>query len=156
MCEACDLRKTYEDENLEASAILLMLLGKIHATVDKDGSMDINMKLNPADSDRLCAWGAAHEDAEESDAAEEDMPLEESENLESDSRIRFGSGEGTAVALHQPTGFGVGNKVLSMIDRDGRPGQGFRNRLASWRYEVNDIYDLPNDFNPTMARGLSR
>ncbi len=43
MCEACDLRKTYEDENLEASAILLMLLGKIHASVDQYGAMDINM-----------------------------------------------------------------------------------------------------------------
>jgi hypothetical protein len=87
MCEACDLRKTYEAEYLDASAILLMI-GKIHATVDEHGAMDIRIKLNPSESDWLCEWGAANEDFEDDDPeedseyAEEDQPLEESEQLE--------------------------------------------------------------------------
>lgn len=95
MCEACNVRKAYEEEDFEASALLLMLIGKLHATVDKDGAMDVNIKLTGSESDWLCAWGAANEDmedgdpAEDSDPAEEDSPQEESEQLEADCRIRF-------------------------------------------------------------------
>jgi hypothetical protein len=71
MCEACDLRKIQEDEDLGVSEILLMMIGKIHATVDKYGAMDINIKLNPTESDLLCAWAAENEDMEDDDPAED-------------------------------------------------------------------------------------
>ncbi len=45
-----------------------------------------DLSLDPTESDLLCSWGAANEDAEESDAAEEDMPPEESEQLHTDCR----------------------------------------------------------------------
>jgi hypothetical protein len=69
MCETC---KIMDGEYREASAILLMMIGKIHAIVDKFGAMDINIKLDPAESDWLCEWGAANEDIEDDDPEEED------------------------------------------------------------------------------------
>lgn len=148
MCEACALRKMNEDADLQASALLTMLLDRFEMDVDQYGAVELRASLNPTESDWLCAWGAANEDVEDDDAAEEDMPPEESENLESDSRIRFGAGEGTTVALHQPTSFSDGDRVFSKIDRDGRPAK-VLGVVASWRYEsmTSTIYQTiqPDD-----------
>jgi hypothetical protein len=81
MCEAL------ADEAGEASALLLLLIGKIHATRTPKGAR-LRIDLADTEMDWLCAWGAANEDAEEDDPPEDDLPPEASENLESDSRIR--------------------------------------------------------------------
>jgi hypothetical protein len=84
MCQRCKLLET---DDLEASALLLMLIPKIHARCDPDGAMDMHIKLDPTEADWFCAWGAANEDWEEDDPAEHDDPEEASEQLESDFRL---------------------------------------------------------------------
>jgi hypothetical protein len=89
MCSRCDVTRVLDEEEFEASALLLMLINKIHAAAEEGGGVHVSMDLSDAEFDWLCAWGAVNEDAEEDDPLEEDMPPEESEQLETDSRIRF-------------------------------------------------------------------
>jgi hypothetical protein len=76
-----------EDEDLHAADLLKMLISKIHASNKSDGAR-LRIDLTENEMDWLCEWQAASEDTEDDDPAEEDIPPEESENLESDSRIR--------------------------------------------------------------------
>jgi hypothetical protein len=99
----------------------------------------LRIDLAADEMDWLCAWDTDGQDNEIDDPAEEDTPAEHSENLESDAGIRFGADEGTAVAMVQATGWDVGGKVLSLIDRDGRPAK-IPGTVVSWRYKSPNIY----------------
>jgi hypothetical protein len=95
MCEACE-------EYREASALLLMLINKIHATQTSGGAR-LRIDLANWEMDWLCAWGEANEDLEEDIPPEDDLPPEASGQLEADCRERFGPGE-TATAVVKPGG----------------------------------------------------
>jgi hypothetical protein len=133
MCQQCEA-------NREATDLLFMLIGRTHASCDEVGAMDMRIKLSPSEADRFCAWGSENEDTEDDDPAEhddepeQDDPAEESEHLESDSCLRFGADEGTSIAAPRPTGFGAGDKVISLRDHDGRPDK-ILGTVLSWRYD---------------------
>jgi hypothetical protein len=85
MCERC---ARLDADEFQATALLRMIISKIHARCDADGAMEFEkIKLTPSEADWLCAWGAENEDMEDADPLEEDTAPEESEQLESDSRI---------------------------------------------------------------------
>ncbi|QAY95088.1 hypothetical protein CWB41_04560 [Methylovirgula ligni] len=96
----------HADEADEAYALLLMITEKIHAApiVTESGRVQVVIDLEDREFDWLCEWGTGTEDdeqhdpSEDDDPREEDMPPEHSENLETDSRFRFGPGETTGVA----------------------------------------------------------
>ncbi len=48
----------------EASALLLMLINKIHATKTRTGAR-LRIDLSVTEMDRLCAWGDANKDLDE-------------------------------------------------------------------------------------------
>ena len=99
MYERSKLREASDTEDYEASALLAMLISKARAPPQADGdSVRLTIDLSASDMQWLCAWGADNEDREESEATEEDIPPQASEQLEVDSRYRFGPEEGIGEA----------------------------------------------------------